>query len=382
DDGHAVLDDGLARFTDLAVAATFGGQIDDHRTGRHSLHHIFGYQHRRFFSRNHRRRDHHIAFLYYFSQQLALTAVEVFILGAGISTSVLRVFRLDGKLDKTSAETLHLLLRRGPLVVGRNHRAEAPRGRDRLQSSNAAADHEHAGRCDGSSRGGEHGEKAWVGIGCHQHRLVSANGAHRGQRVHALGARGTGHQLHGKRGDASVRDLLHDVRRTEGTLKSDEGLIAAKQRHILLPGHVVGTVAKNLHDYVRGSKHGSAVRNDLRALVGILGIGIAGLDSSAGLYVNFETRFGQRREDYRHERNPPLPRISFFRHTDDHEALPIKRFCVAIEKIGAARLASILLLRATSKETTILVERRSARKRLPLQVLGVRCQVSGKSKKV
>ncbi len=138
-----------------------------------------------------------------------------------------------------------------------------------------------------------------------------------------MGARCARHQLHGKRGDASVRDLLHDVRRTEGALKSDEDLIAAKQRHVLLPRHVVGTVAKNLHDNVSGGKHRSAVRNDLRALVGILGIGIASLDSSAGLNVNFETRFGQRREDYGHERNPPLPRISFFRHTDDHEALPI-----------------------------------------------------------
>jgi hypothetical protein len=138
-----------------------------------------------------------------------------------------------------------------------------------------------------------------------------------------LGAGSAGHQLHGKRGDASARDFLHHVRRTEGTQKSDEDLIAAKQRHILLPRQVVGTVAKNLHNNVSGGKHGCAVGDDLRALVGILGIGIAGLDSSAGLYVNFETRFGQRREDCRHKRNPPLARITFFRNTDDHEALPV-----------------------------------------------------------
>src|ERR1039458_3375505 len=114
DNGHTMLDHGLAGFGDLAVAATFGGQIEDHRTGRHSLHHVFGYKDRRFFSRNHRRGDHHIAFLHYFAQQLALTAVEVFILRTGISASVLRVFRLDGKLDKASAEALHLLLRGGP----------------------------------------------------------------------------------------------------------------------------------------------------------------------------------------------------------------------------------------------------------------------------
>ena len=109
-----MLDDGLARFADLAVTATFGRQIDNYRTRRHSLHHVFGHQYRRFLSRNHSRGDHHIAFLDYLSQQLALPPVEIFILRSGISASVLRVFRLDGKLDKTSAETLHLLLRRRP----------------------------------------------------------------------------------------------------------------------------------------------------------------------------------------------------------------------------------------------------------------------------
>src|SRR5450631_1469378 len=68
DDGHAMLDDGLARFTDLAVAATFGGQIDDHGTGRHSLHHVFGYKNRRFLAGYYRRGDHHVAFLHRFSK--------------------------------------------------------------------------------------------------------------------------------------------------------------------------------------------------------------------------------------------------------------------------------------------------------------------------
>ena len=114
DNGHTMLDHGLAGFGDLAVAAAFRGQVENDRTRRHSLHHIFGYQDGRFFSRNHRRSDDHIAFLHHFSEQLALTAIEVFILRTGISASVLRVFCLDGKLDKTSAETLHLLLGSGP----------------------------------------------------------------------------------------------------------------------------------------------------------------------------------------------------------------------------------------------------------------------------
>ena len=111
-----------------------------------------------------------------------------------------------------------------------------------------------------------------------------------------MGASGAGHQLHGKRGDASARDLLHDIQRAEGAQKSDEDLVTAKKRHILFPRHVVGAVAKNLHNNVSG-KHCSAVGDELCTLVRVLGIRIAGLTSGTGLYVDFETRFGQRWED-------------------------------------------------------------------------------------
>ena len=147
-----------------------------------------------------------------------------------------------------------------------------------------------------------------------------------------------------------MRDFLDDVRGTEWTQKSDEDLIAAKQRHILFSRHVVGTVTKDLHDNVSGGKHRSAIGDDLYvcALVGVLGIGIAGLDSSAGLDVDFETGLDQRREDCRHEGNSPLARIIFFRHTDDHEALPVWRFSKSRwSRFGAAWLASILHFHGT-----------------------------------
>ena len=136
-----------------------------------------------------------------------------------------------------------------------------------------------------------------------------------------------------ERGDASARDLPDHVRRAEWTQKSDQDLIAAIERNILFAGNVVGSVAKNLHDDIRGGKHGGAVGDDLRALLRILGIGIAGVDAGAGLYLHFKSRFGQRGEDGRYERDPPLPRINFFRHTNDHKALPVWRFWIAIPKI-------------------------------------------------
>jgi hypothetical protein len=92
-----------------------------------------------------------------------------------------------------------------------------------------------------------------------------------------------------------------------------------------------------------------------------LGIGIAGLDPGAGLYVDFETRFCQRRENCRHKRNPPIPRINFFRHTDDHEnpaciAIP----CIAIEKIRSRPVRIKPALAGNLQEPRILVERMGA----------------------
>jgi hypothetical protein len=75
---------------------------------------------------------------------------------------------------------------------------------------------------------------------------------------------------------------------------------------------VVGTVTKNLHDDVSGSKHGGAISNDLCAFIGILGIGIPGINTSAGLYVDFEARLGQGGENGGHERDPPVLGISSF----------------------------------------------------------------------
>src|SRR2546429_6791384 len=45
-----------------------------------------------------------------FSEKLALALVKSFVLRACIATRILRVFRLDGKLDKPPTETLHLFL--------------------------------------------------------------------------------------------------------------------------------------------------------------------------------------------------------------------------------------------------------------------------------
>jgi len=65
-----------------------------------------------------------------------------------------------------------------------------------------------------------------------------------------LWARSCAHQFHGKRGDATARDFLHNVFRAERAQKADQDLVAAIERYVLLAGDVVGTVAENLHNNI------------------------------------------------------------------------------------------------------------------------------------
>src|SRR2546429_649828 len=93
-----------------------------------------------------------------FSEKLALALVKSFVLRACIATRILRVFRLDGKLDKPPTETLHLFLGDRPQVVRRSDRAESPRRGNRLQAGHARADNEHSCGSDGSRGGRQHRE--------------------------------------------------------------------------------------------------------------------------------------------------------------------------------------------------------------------------------
>ena len=56
-------------------------------------------------------------------------------------------------------------------------------------------------------------------------------------------------------------------------------------------GLVVGAVAENL-DHNVGAENFGTIRKDLRALGGVVGVAIAGLDSRACFHDNFQTCFG------------------------------------------------------------------------------------------
>jgi hypothetical protein len=149
----------------------------------------------------------------------------------------------------------------------------------------------------------------------------------------------------------------------ERTEKTDENLIAAIKRDFLLASDVIGAIAKNLRDDIGGGEHGGAVGNDFRSLIRIKGIDIASLDAGTGLYLDFETRFGENRQNGRHERDPTIARITFFRNTDDHERLPVLAILrIAIKNCSEPPGSQLVL--ATAEKPCILVEQRGARNAL------------------
>ena len=67
------------------------------------------------------------------------------------------------------------------------------------------------------------------GFGGEEDCFVTADGAHGRKCVHALGARGAGHELDGECGDTGGGDFLNHFGRTKGTEETDQELTAAQK---------------------------------------------------------------------------------------------------------------------------------------------------------
>ncbi len=157
----------------LAVAAALGRKIDDDRSRRHAVDHLFGHQYRRFLPGNDSRRDDNVALRDDLAQQFALPLIKRFVLRLSVAAGILRVLHFQRKLDEASSETLHLLLDRGPQIVSRNHRSQSSCGSNRLQSGDAYSDDQHASRRDGSGGGSQHRKDTRQGVGGNKHCLVA-----------------------------------------------------------------------------------------------------------------------------------------------------------------------------------------------------------------
>ncbi len=187
------------------------------------------------------------------------------------------------------------------------------------KSGDADAHDQHARGRDGSGGGGEHGKDARQGVGGEDHRLVAADGAHRGERVHALGAGGAGHQLDGERGCSGGGNVLNRVDVAQRTQEADQHLAAPQQRQILLAGAVVGAVRQHLQNNVGLGEHLCAINCKRCPLGRVFGIGIAGFDTSPGFEDYVQSSFFKIGNDCGYKRDPPLPRKDLAGNTDQHE---------------------------------------------------------------
>ena len=96
-----LIDDGFLRAGEFAIAAAFGGEIDDHGTRRHAAHHLRRDQHGRFLAGDDGGGDDHVVFRDDFAQQFALARVERFVLRGGVAAGVLRVLGFDGRVRRS-----------------------------------------------------------------------------------------------------------------------------------------------------------------------------------------------------------------------------------------------------------------------------------------
>jgi hypothetical protein len=229
---HAVVHHGLAWPRQLAIPAALRRDVDDYRPRRHPRRHLRRDQNRSAPPRHRRRRDHDVLLRQYIAQRLPLLAIELLAHRLRVPALVLRARRFHVQHDEPRAETLDLLLHRRANVVPADDRAQPTRRRDRLQSRDARADHQHTRWRNRSRCRHQHRKHAGQGIGRDQHRLIARDRGHRGERVHALRARNARHQLHREERDPAFRQESRRLDRGQRLAESDDGLPAPHERQV------------------------------------------------------------------------------------------------------------------------------------------------------
>ena len=136
--------------------------------------------------------------------------------------AALGLLTANPEVEERRTQRLDLLRDRGPHVERRDHRAETPRRRDRLQAGDPGAEHEDARRRDRPRRGHHHREQLRAAIRRQQHGLVPGDGRLRRQRVHRLRARDPRDRLHRERDDAALAQPRDPVEVGQRLEEADE----------------------------------------------------------------------------------------------------------------------------------------------------------------
>ena len=173
DHAHTVgRDNRLAGLSQLAVAAGFRGDVDDHRTGFHAFDHRLGDDARRLAPRHGSGGDDDVHALDVLGQCGLLLGA---LIGRQLARVAARTRGADAKLDVFRAERLDLFLGFRAHVEAFYLRAQAPRRGDRLQTRDTRADDQHLRRPHRARSGGQHREEFRRGLGGDQHRFVAGD---------------------------------------------------------------------------------------------------------------------------------------------------------------------------------------------------------------
>ncbi len=295
----AVLDHGLPRLGQLAVAAGLGGEVDDHRAGRHPAHRVGGDQQRRRATGDRGGGDDDVLFGGVLGEGVAHLRVLLVGQRPGVAALALGVGD-EVEFQRAAAERGDLLPGGAADVEAGDDRAQPLGGGDGLQAGDAGAEHEHLGRRHGAGGGGHHPEEAAGLAGGDQHRRVAGGGGLRGERVHRLGARRARDRLHREAGDAGLRQRLVGLGRGPGREVADEDLVRVELGDLGAGG---GGDAK---DDV-GAPRNLAL-DDLGSGLGVLRVGMAGGVAGTALDQHLDVLVLLQRLDHvRDQRDPALP---------------------------------------------------------------------------
>ncbi len=225
---------------------------------------------------------------------------------------------LDLEADEARAEALDLLLDRGADVVRLDDRAEAARGRDRLEPGDAGAQDQHAGRRDRARGRHEHRQEAGEPVGGHERGLVAGHRGLRRQRVHLLRARDARDQLHAQRGDAAVGEAAHQVGLGQRVEHRDQHGAFGEQLDLVAAERIVPAGTAHLQDELRLPKQRGGVRHHHGSRLPIGVIIRAGAPAGAGFDPDVEASLLQSGHPLGYQRHPSLPTHDLLWNRNSH----------------------------------------------------------------
>ena len=174
DDGHAVLDDRLTGFGELAVTALFGCHVDDDTARLHALHHLGGDQPGGRFPGDQRGGDDDVDFTRLFGIHFALRLQEALAHDLGV-TAATRAFLLVIDLDEFATERDDLIGNLRTRVIGADDRAQTGGSTNGGEAGDTGAGDEDLGRLYLACSRDLAVEEATKGIGGLNHGPIAGN---------------------------------------------------------------------------------------------------------------------------------------------------------------------------------------------------------------